>query len=73
MFVAQINLQNRKICFIFVAMEEINDFRKWLDKVKRSLQSLTDKLESRTAMSEKDDNFMEELHNLYENGNFLDA
>ena len=54
-------------------MEEFNDFRKWLDKVKRSLQSLTDKLESRTPMSEKDDNFMEELHNLYENGNFSDA
>jgi len=53
-------------------MEEFDDFRKWLDKVKRSLQSCTDKLESRTPMSEKDDNFMEELHNLYENG-FLDA
>jgi len=52
-------------------MEELDDFRKWLDKVKRSLQSLTDKLESRTPMSAKDDDFMEELHKLYENGNFL--
>lgn len=54
-------------------MEELDDFRKWLNKVKRSLQSLTDKLESRTPMSAKDDDFMEELHILYENGNFLDA
>ena len=53
-------------------MEEVNKFKIWLDKQKRSLQSLTDKLESRTPMSAKDTTFMEELHKLYEGGQ-LDA
>ena len=57
---------------IFVPMEEVTKFKSWLETLKRSMQSLTDKLESRTPMSAKDTAFMEELHKLYEDGH-LDA
>ena len=54
-------------------MEEVIKFKGWLEMLKRSMQSLTDKLESRTPMSAKDTAFMEDLHKLYENGHFSDA
>jgi len=58
---------------IFVPMREVIDFKNWLNELKKAMQSLTDKLESKTTMSAKDLTFMEELHNLYENGHFHDA
>ena len=58
---------------IFVPMKEVMDFKNWLDKLKKVMQSLTDKLESKTPMSAKDITFMEQLHELYENGHFHDA
>lgn len=58
--------------FYLCWVKEIDDFKKWLDDHKRSMQSLTDKIESQTPMSAKDSIFLEQLHKLYENG-YLDA
>ncbi len=55
-------------CFIFVPMNDVDEFMAWAKTVRQSLDSVINKSEEKIDFSEEDLVFLEKAHRVFENG-----